>query len=186
MEALSFDGVRSKRVLIEGDVGSGKTRITRALLLEAASSSGDAVTLIDMAPPRRGGTHSPGGRIMIPRELSDAVRRLNPRCIARPRTEGSDREGVLRLAVANADKIAPCLEAFCRSPTDALFVNDLTIFLHAGNPELLRAAILKSSTFVGNAYSGTRIGGDKGSGIASNESHGLRELEEMMDAVIRL
>lgn len=187
MQTYSYAGLRAKRVLIKGDVGSGKTRLTRALLVEALRSGEEEVTLIDMAPSRWTGRRSgAGGKISIPSDITAKVKQFSPNGIMRPRLDGGNREEVLCLAAANAKLLTPYIEAFCESPTATLFVNDLTIFLHAGNLMLLQKAIMITTTFIGNAYSGSRIGDDKGSGVNSHEAEMLHQLEKSMDTTISL
>jgi len=187
LQTCSMADLMNKKTLITGDVGSGKTRLTERLLAEALSKGCGSITLIDMAPPRKEG-HGvmAGGRVRVPRSHLGRVRRLCPKGIARPRLEGRGREDVLRIAASNALLIAPCISAFCESPTEVLFVNDATIFLHAGDLALLLSAVSMASTFIGNAYLGAAIADDRGSGISAREAEALGRLETAMDVVIRL
>lgn len=187
LHTYSMADLLNKKTLITGDVGAGKTRLTEKLLAEALDQGCGSITLIDMAPQRKEG-HGvrAGGRVRIPRSHLGRVRRLCPKVIARPRLEGRGREEALRIAASNALLIAPCISAFCESPTEALFINDATIFLHAGDPALLLRAVSMASTFIGNAYSGAAIADDRGSGISARETEALGRLETAMDVVIRL
>jgi len=187
LQTYSMADLMNKQTLITGDVGTGKTRLTEGLLAEALDQGCGSITLIDMAPPRKEGRGGmAGGRIRVPRSRRDRLRRFCPKGIARPRLEGRGREEVLRIAASNALLIAPCISAFCKSPTEVLFVNDATIFLHAGDLALLLSAASVASTFIGNAYSGATIVDDKGSGISAREAESLGRLEAAMDVVIRL
>jgi len=187
LQTYSMADLLNKKTLITGDVGTGKTRLTEKLLAEALSKGYGSITLIDMAPPRKEGHEAmAGGRVRVPRPRLDRVRRFCPKGIARPRLEGRGREEVLRIAASNALLIAPCISAFCESPTEVLFVNDATMFLHAGDPALLLSAVSMASTFIGNAYSGAAIADDRGSGISAREAEALGRLETAMDVVIRL
>ncbi len=187
MQTYSVAAFINKKVLITGDVGSGKTRLTEKLLSEAIDQGCGKITLIDMAPPRaRVSGARAGGRACIPCSRREKVRLWVPRGIARPRLDGADAIGVLRIAERNARTIEPCLLAFCKAPTEALFINDATMFLHAGAPSLLLKAVSMASTFIGNAYSGVALADDKGSGINARESEALGLLERVMDIIIRL
>ncbi|MEN3047798.1 MAG: DUF87 domain-containing protein [Candidatus Caldarchaeales archaeon] len=183
-EGLSLRSVLGRRVLIVGEAGSGKSRLLARLVVEAlASGMGTQVTVIDMAPERTGGF---GGKL---REIDPQVLRaryLTPEGIVGPRLTGRDAEEVLSFARRNAELIEPLLLEYLSSPTSLLFVNDVTVYLHAGDPEVLTRAVEASRTFVGTAYEGARLSDDKGSGLTAVERERLRALKARVDEVFRL
>lgn len=185
MRECSFSLLRGKRVLIEGDVGSGKTRLLKKILLEAVSSQEGPVSLIDMAPDRLSlEGREVGGRVSIQEKAG--LRVYRPTNVFAPRIQGRSREEVLRLAEENSNRIDEVLERYLKDPTPILFINDLTLYLHAGDLGKLERTIATAETFVGNAYKGKILLEDRGSGISARENLLLEVLETSMDKVIML
>lgn len=179
-----FSDFIGKRTLIKGDVGTGKTRLTESLLRRAAEVFPTGhITVIDLAPERRSaGMRLVGGTMSVPNE----VKYLRPSKIWAPRLEGRTKEEVVSLAKANAEAIETIFDIFKNTPTPILFINDLTIYLHAGSLERLIEVIEMADTFVGNAYEGLGLKEDKGSGISERERSLLKQLEGFMNVVIDL
>lgn len=183
MRAPDFMGLSGKKCLILGEAGSGKTRLLERLLEEAVQEGlGPQVTLIDMAPEGRiiGGLKV-GGRV----KAGGGVRRFAPDRVFAPRLEGRDKGEVLRLAGLNARSLEPLLRRYLDSPTPILFVNDLTMYLHGGDPGVLERAISASRTFIGTAYKGSSFD-DRGSGLNALERSRLERLIPLFDVVIDL
>ncbi len=170
-----------KRTLIVGDVGSGKTRYT-AEILSYLLLSREGVTVIDMGPERRG-IGLPLTRYV---DIPNWVRYLRPKSLRAPRLEGKNADEVLRLAKHNLEVIRPFLLIYQEEPTSILVMNDLSIYLQAGPLEDILNCIRESSTFLGNAYYGSNLAEDKGSGISYRERVLVEELMRGMDYVILL
>ncbi|MGB9592429.1 MAG: hypothetical protein ACPL1K_07920 [Candidatus Kryptoniota bacterium] len=180
----NFSDLIGKRTLIKGDVGTGKTRLTESLLRKAAEGFPTGhITVIDLAPERIStGMYLVGGTMSVPNE----IKYLRPSKIWAPRLEGRTKEEVILLAKANAEAIEAVFDIFKKTPTPILFINDLTIYLHAGPLERLIEVIKMADTFVGNAYEGLGLKDDKGSGISERERSLLKKLEGSMNIVIDL
>ncbi len=176
--------ILNKRILIIGEVGSGKTFLT-ARMVELLCSHGFSrdVTIIDMAPERK---HGVGGRIrdFLSRKL--AVRYLAPVRIYPPRTLARNRKEVLEYAYMNYTALKPLLDRYIREPTRILVINDLTIYLHAGPLEDIVECLEKSKTLIANAYYGSKLVQDYGSGITEREKKLLENLLPYMDKIILL
>ncbi len=166
-----------KKTLIIGGVRSGKTGLTAEILKSLIDLIG-SLTLMDFAPGR-GGVGLPLSNYMSVENYE------RPEGLHAPRIEGRDAEEVLRLAKDNEEKIRPILISFLSRPTDALVINDLTIYLHSGDPDLLLKCINSSKTFIGNAYYG-RDFDDKGSGLNERERALVEELMKRVDLVIKM
>lgn len=181
---LKLDDVLGKKVLIVGEAGTGKT-ILLVRLLEEANVRGlsNEMTLIDLAPKRIGEF---GGRVTDYLHQLGNTRLLVPAKVFAPRLSGKTREEVLLLAEKNREVIEPLLKELINKPTRMLFINDLTIYLHAGEPELLEKCIEVSETFVGTAYYGTKLQDDKGSGITFRERMLTERMMKKVDDVIFL
>lgn len=175
------DLLLGKRTLIIGGVRSGKTKLT-AEILRSMLNHVKSATVIDLAP-KKGGV---GAALTSYIELPSWVRSLSPDVLHAPRLEGRDSEEVLRLAKLNEEKIKPLLLSFLSNPTELLVLNDLTIYLHAGDLELLLNCIEACGTFLGNAYYGRGEFDDKGSGLNERERELVEELMRKADFIIKL
>ncbi len=161
-------------------MGSGKTRHTVEILYALLPREG--VTVIDMGPERKGVGLSLARYMNIP----DQVRYLRPKSLRAPRLEGRDAKEVLRLARYNLEAIRPFLLTYLEKPTPVLVMNDLSIYLQAGPLEDILNCVRKSSTFLGNAYYGSTLAEDRGSGISRRERILVEELMREMDCVMFL
>jgi energy-coupling factor transporter ATP-binding protein EcfA2 len=183
-----FDALIGRKVLFLGESGSGKTRLIASLLREAIEAAGpEQVTLLDFAPKSTtvGGIRV-GGKVT---EIYRPTRRLCRRCsptIRAPRLEGRTKEEVVSIATQNALRTTRCLQWYSSAPTPILFVNDMSIHLHAGDPDVLIDTISKSETFIGNAYRGLLLRDDKGSGIAKRETILLERVSKHVDRTLWL
>lgn len=142
----------------------------------------DRVTLIEMAPDY--------GGIGIPVErYSEKVWRikyLKPSKIYAPRTLGRSPGEVLEYVEKSRAELEPLLSRFEQDPTEILLINDLTIFLHAGEPERIIRIMELCETFAATAYEGKRLRDDKGSDIARREEEALSLIKMRVDQVIAL
>ena len=180
---LSGRDLLGRKVLIIGEVGAGKTRLTASLLEELLRLVGAAeVTVIDMAPPRFAGA---GGRL---RDYlsAEGLRYLEPERVVPPRLAGRTAEEVLAHARANYEALRPLVLAYLQRPTKVLVVNDLSIYLHAGPLEDVLSCARAAETFLANSYYGESLANDKGSGVSERERRLVEELAKHMDLVLRV
>lgn len=181
---LTPERLMGRRVLIVGEVGAGKTRLTALALASFLSTyPGYEGTVIEMAPSGIQGLGTPLEAYMA---LPSTVRLLTARPIRAPRLEGRSGAEVLELARFNARRLRPLLLAYLRRPTPLLAINDLSLYLQAGSPGLMNRAIMSAETFLGNAYYGSSLDEDKGSGISLRERKAVEALLGLMDRIIRL
>lgn len=187
MKACKIEDLIGKKALIKGDVGAGKTQYTESLLLQAIKVGLiDDVTVIDMAPELTFiDGRQIGGKMKIKSVFPD-IRYLTDNEITAPRISGRSKEEVLEIANLNARKISDLIVRFLERATPILIINDLTIFLHAGDLQLIMKGINKAKTCILNAYSGKTLLNDKGSGISAREVALLKKIENEMDLVIDL
>jgi hypothetical protein len=189
LKDLHFSGVTGLKVLIEGDIGSGKTVLTARLLEEAVVVVGSAkITVIDMAPePRQFKGVMVGGYLSDYVEGDHGFRTLAPnRKLRAPRIEGHTADEVLYLARMNASTIQELLETYLLDPTPVLFANDVSMYLQAGDAKILFKTVAMADTFVGNSYSGLTLEEDNESGLSRRERSGLAALKNIMDRVVTL
>jgi len=184
LSTINIGRVLGRKILILGDVGSGKTRLTAQILdslLEKISVND--ITVVDMSPTTVTGI---GGRLSSYTSNALKVRYLAPEVVRAPRIEGKNRDEVISLAEFNKKVIAPLLHEFIRRPTSILFINDLSIYLHVGDVEMIIKCLELSDTVVANSYYGNALFNDKGSNISVREKKMISLLISKFDEVFNL
>lgn len=172
-----------RKTLLTGDVGSGKTRfLVEFLKFLIENGYSDDVTIIDIAPSR---IHGVGGAIREYTEHVLMVRYLRGERIWAPRLIGKNREEILKYAEENRISIEPLIDMYLSNPTKILLVNDLTIYLHAGDVTRIIELIHIAETFMATAYEGEKLKDDKNSGITERERKLLDILKEKVDIIKR-
>ncbi|OYT67749.1 MAG: hypothetical protein B6U65_02240 [Candidatus Wolframiiraptor sp. EX4484-121] len=178
-----FKRLVGRKTIIVGEIGSGKTLLLSRFLDELVRSGlKDKITVIEMAP----NMGEVGGTVENYTRNVTFVKYLKPWRIIPPRTMGKDREEVIRYARLNMLALKPLIEEYLRNPTEILLINDLTIYLHAGEVEDVIQLINISKTFTATAYEGERLADDKGSGITDRERRSLDRLKGLVDDVLKL
>ncbi|MFX0096308.1 MAG: hypothetical protein ACFE7E_00945 [Candidatus Hodarchaeota archaeon] len=175
-----------KKTLILGDIGTGKTRLTAQIIKELLKNGyRNDITIIDLAPiqPSNCG-RKVGGRITDYINI-DQVRYLTSNSITAPRSTARSRDELVVMIVKNKQLIDPLLNKYLESPTKILTINDLTMYLHAGKLDKMEECILKSESFIGNAYYGTFFKNDLGTGVSARERKLTDKLCRIMDKTIR-
>jgi hypothetical protein len=181
--SMNFDKLLGRRVLICGEVGVGKTRLlTSFLSFLVERGLKDEVTVIDLAPEYGGVGRSMESYYPMVREL----RYLRPSRVYPPRLLGRDAHEVLHYAEMNLIEARRLLEDYARRFTRILLINDLTIYLHVGDPDDILHLFDLCETFAATAYEGASLEDDKGSGVTIRERHGLLRIKEYMDFIINL
>jgi GTPase SAR1 family protein len=181
--SVNFDKLRGRRALICGEVGVGKTRLLTSFLRFLVDRGlGKDAMIIDLAPE-----YGDIGRSMesyYPEVRG--LRYMRPSRVYPPRLLGRDGHDVLHYAEMNLLEARKLLEDYARSPTRILLVNDLTIYLHAGDLEDILRLLDLCETFAATAYEGAALEDDKGSGVTAREKHGLSRIKEHMDFIVNL
>ena len=181
---LKGKGIIGKRTLILGEAGSGKTKLTARLLEELmAFSNPKEITVIDMAPQRMGNI---GGKISDYLHPVNKVRYLSPKNVHTPRLTGTSREQTLKYAELNRELIEPLISDFVRKTTKILIINDVTLYLHAGELKTVLKCAKLAETFLATAYYGSKLAEDRGAGISIRERQLIEKLATHMDQVIKI
>jgi len=180
----NVEEVLGRKILILGEMGSGKTRLTAEILdrlLEKTVTKD--ITVIDMSPTTVPGV---GGRVSSYTSNVSKVKYLAPEVVRAPRIEGRNKDEVLTLAEFNRRAIEPLLQEFIMKPTSILFINDLSIYLHAGDVSKVIKCLELSNTVVANSYYSEFPIEDKNSGISERERKMLELLTVKFDSVLRI
>ena len=185
MRECSFSELRGMKTLIVGDVGVGKTALTKRLLLDAVVQVSGLITVLDFAPPAQKVKGIDVGGCLL-EDSHPNVKCLYSRLIKTPRLSAEDCYELIRMANFNREITESLITQFLDSPTDTLFINDVSIHLQQGNLRELWNAISNASTVVANGYMGSTLKPDHGSGVSEREKFMMRQLAAKMDRVIEL
>jgi len=173
-----------KKVLILGEVGSGKTRLASRLLKELMTLfDPEEITVIDLAPQRMGEV---GGKISDYVDSIGKVRYLSPERVYTPRLTGTSREQVLKYAELNRRVMEPLFNEFVQRTTKILILNDITLYLHAGKLETVLKCMRLAETFLATGYYGCKLAEDRGSGISVREKQLIEKLATYMAQTIEM
>lgn len=182
---VSVDKLVRRFTLIIGDVNRGKTTLTQKLLDLYCRQEGVRAAVVDLAPTivasnSKGTTEGIGGMLKVCE--SPGVRLYHCRIHA-PRLKARNEREALELAGENARCIESLFEAALSDGTDGLFVNDCSLYLHAGSAEKFLGWIRSVPTAVVNGYYGSSLGSGP---ISDREREGMNHLINHCDRLIRL
>jgi hypothetical protein len=170
--------------MIMGDVGTGKTKLTRRLLEEAAKME-SIITVLDFAPPMRVCGSRVIGGFLFEGDLPGVIHYKSEE-IKTPRLSAENPDELLNLADHNREITEGMLMEYIGDPSKALFINDASIHLQRGEFGDLMKAVEMAETAVINGYMGSYLRADLGTGISEREERLMKRLGEMMDRVIHL
>jgi hypothetical protein len=165
-----FITLEHQNVLIRGEVGTGKTRLTQRLL-EEAEALGRKIAVIDMAPEPQNGA---GGK------LNPGTSDYYTTDIETPRLSGTTEKEIVELAELNKQRIEDLFNIY--KPRDVLFMNDVSMYLQRGNVERIVSVMSSSRTCILNGYFGTSLGEDS---FSEEERRKMIELQKFCDIIIR-
>lgn len=170
-----------KKLLIMGDVNTGKTTLCRQWLVRLCQQGlGGRISLIDMAPyiPKalalERGIVGAGGRLTPP--PASGVLDLRTHLDA-PRLSSTSEAEVMAKAERNLKAIDTLFEQLPCNRRDILFINDVTLYLQAGFATEMLKLIAKANiqTLVVNGYWGDRLGGGELTRREKAETQVLRQ-----------
>jgi hypothetical protein len=177
-----------KKVLIVGDVGSGKTVLTLKIVYGLIDLGfGGRISILDFAPNlmlhcgRR-----VGGKFTDYSFNPKLVRMYIPVETIPPRILGKCRDEVLMYANMNRGRCGDAIKLFIDDPSDILVINDLSLYFHVGDLGLIVDAMKLCKTFIANAYFDGFIEDKFSMGISINEREVTMNLMKIVDIVINL
>jgi hypothetical protein len=140
----------NRKTLILGDVNTGKSRLTLAVLDAFLDRyPPESITVIDLAPQLAGGV---GGKLAVP--SLPGLQYLTADIVP-PRLTTSDEVQMIRLAEANAAAAEKIFDVYLARSRPVLIVNDATLYLQAGLLNRFTSLLEQSATAVINAYFGS-------------------------------
>jgi tRNA-specific 2-thiouridylase len=181
--AMNSRDYLDRKTLIVGDVNSGKTTLCREILEDLCRQGlGDRIAVIDLAPEipeeilRNRGLKGVGGRLLPP-DGSGAVYLHVP--VIAPRLTSATEEEALEKARRNRDAVEGFFRQFETSGRDILFINDVSLYLQAGDPGRLAAILEKAQTAVVNGYFGETLGPGA---LSRREREAMEKLAEWFES----
>jgi len=168
---------RNRKTLIIGEVNTGKTAYLAETLNRFLEGGETDLTVIDMAPERVKGI---GGKMTI--EETKSISYCTAQ-IAAPRLVGRTVDEVEELAEHNAKLIQGIFEEYLKSPSKVLFINDVSLYLQAGDLHKLLLWINSTPTVIMNGYYGFSLGGGE---LGKRERQNMKALQKRCDRVIEL
>lgn len=177
VELPKLDRLLGRRVLILGEVNTGKTGLLADALQAFLAAGQGGLAVIDMAPPT---TEGIGGKLRG--VWLDQVRYFSAE-LTPPRLTGETHQEVMELATRNARRLEQVFDAYLSEPALALFINDVSMYLQAGDPAHLEEVLAASPSVVLNGYYGHSLGGGE---LGRTERRRMEELMETCDLVIRV
>jgi hypothetical protein len=184
---LDIETFVHRKTLIVGDVNTGKTTLAKEILeLFCLAGMEDQVVVLDLAPciPQslvmEKGLKGVGGRLIPPAKYN--VLSLST-CLKPPRLASKTEEESLTIARDNMIQIDRLLLALRQSARNILFVNDISLYLQAGNARAMMRQMENADTIVANGYLGLRLGMGE---ISRREREEMGLLVDFFDLVIRL
>jgi hypothetical protein len=170
-----------RRLLIVGDVNSGKTTLARAILQDfCARGLGGRIAILDLAPaipPQAALARGlPGVGGTLEADPSAGVVRVRPSLQAPRLTSSSEAEAAAK-AARNRERIEAAWQAL---PARAiLFVNEISMDVQAGRASELVSRLAAVETVIANGYLGQRLGGGE---LARHERAQMEELRDWFAA----
>lgn len=168
--------VEGQWVLVVGEIGSGKTRLTEKMLPKIIAGGG-VIAIFDFAPENVSGV---GGKMKI---VNNSRMDYYSDNFFAPRLTGKDKNEVLLLAELNAQKIERVLAAYQSRPRKIVVINDISIYLHSRTAKQWISNFYKVDTILANGYYGYHLGNDD---FSQRERHEMENLMQYQDLVIFL
>ena len=162
-----------------GEVHSGKTLSTLKIFREWRRSSTESIAVLDLAPEK---VDQVGGKLPFTDEEKEGILYLSPRILP-PRLLGKSEEEIRRLAGENRQRIDQALRTLQFSAASVLFINDISLYFHAGDAEQIWVSLEKVSTLVMNGYYGRYFGS---SPLSQRERAEMESLMARCDRVLFL
>jgi len=176
--------------LVNGDINKGKTQFTANFVKFLFESGYDPnqITILDFSPnlTEIKGLKIGGKLVDYYKkcELCNVIK-INGDIIP-PRLTTRNKKEIKNIASQNYIKTSEALDKYIKEPTEILIMNDISIYLHRGNPKKILNAINKANTFFGNSYFGTTIKSKSGCFFDYKEKRRVKYLTKRVNRTIKL
>ncbi len=177
------DDLIGQRTLIVGDVNTGKTTLTGSWgdRIWKYGNTRPCTAVLDMAPllPSHLQHHrgAPIGGKVVFQALTPTI--LCQGGIHAPRLMGTSPDHIQALALANRNRIETWFTTILtQSRPDLLIINDMSIYLQAGQIEALNKVMEHAHTVLANGYLGTTLGTDT---ISQTEHTAMQAIQTSFD-----
>ena len=177
MESDTIRDFVNKKTIIVGEVNTGKTVYLRSILRKFRKKGETNIAVIDMAPES---TQGIGGKMGM--KGFESIRYYTARIVP-PRLTGKTSDEVEGLAKKNAHVIEEIFKEYLKTPSSVLFINDISLFLQAGNLSALLSLLNKIPTVIMNGYYGSSL---EGGSLGERERQAMEALQKACNRVIRL
>lgn len=181
----SFSDLKGMKTLITGENGVGKSALLRRLLGEAHDETREKITVLDFASLEFEVDGVISGGHLTDKQASN-IRIISSKLIKTPWHSAKNADDLTRLADYNHNITQSLLDQYMSSPTNTLFINDVSVHLLRGTLQKLWDSIRKTETVIASGYLGNRTTDDFGTGISRRENLLIRRLSAKMDRVISL
>ena len=186
---IDFQSLINKKVLIMGDVGTGKTLLLVDLLKQAFHTFPEKTTLIDFAPSSqmiKG--MKVGGLIEDYIEIPSNSNYLKPERVETPRLSAKTPDELKYLTKLNAERMTKIILNFLSEPRPIVFFNDISLFFQGeeGDLDLILKVLDTCETVIINGYYGEYLAKDLGTKVSKRERDLMDELSDAVDLVIHL
>lgn len=172
-----------RKLLILGDVNTGKTTLARRILDDLCRRGvGTRIAIVDLAPhippalAAARGLKGVGGRLAAPAGCAALCLHAQ---LAAPRLSSASEAEAIGKAQANLALADGCLQRLAASGRSIVFVNDVSMYLQAGTAEALLAHLAPAETLIVNGYWGQRLGGGE---LSRRERAGMERLRDWFAA----
>jgi len=178
-----------RRLLILGDVNTGKTTLARGILEDwCGRGLGRRILVVDLAPviptelAAARGVRGAGGTLHAAGAAA-GVLLVHP-LLEAPRLSSTSEAEAQRKAAANRERIDAAWPV--EGGRDIVFVNDASMYLQAGDADELIMKLRGAATVVANGYFGERLGGGELTRHERGQMQRLRDWFEREGSVVML
>jgi len=189
-KVIDYQDYIGNHTLIYGDINKGKTQYTANFVrfLVESGFNPKEITILDFSPNLvKIKDLKVGGKLVDYYKKCESCNFIELKgVIIPPRLTARTKKEIKLIAYRNYIKTSEALDEYIKAPTEILIINDISIYLHRGNPKKILYAMKKANTFFGNSYFGTSIKRKYIFFFDYKEKRRVKYLIKKMNRIIRL